>query len=212
MNYDKSKYKIYDWKHPIVLHWLINPGVAVLELFHGIRVPKVMLIERNSNKALIDRTFIPCPHCNTLHSSAKWYPQNAEFTSWWGGMYCDNCGKTIPYLTNLTTYILLGITFPLWYFFKDKLKALWLKRQKATFVKALKNAQKHKWWLDGLQFGLFMFIFMEILLLLFNGEDITQKKLLSGIIISSIGGLVWGGLPKKILFERWMKKQTKADR
>ena len=211
MNYDKSKYKIYDWKHPIVLHWLINPGVAVLELFHGIRVPKVMLIERNSNKALIDRTFIPCPHCNTLHSSAKWYPQNAEFTSW-SGMYCDNCGKTIPYLTNLTTYILLGITFPLWYFFKDKLKALWLKRQKATFVKALKNAQKHKWWLDGLQFGLFMFIFMEILLLLFNGEDITQKKLLSGIIISSIGGLVWGGLPKKILFERWMKKQTKADR
>ena len=56
-----------------------------------------------------------------------------------------------------------------------------------------------KWWLQGLIWGAFMFISMEILVnpLIF-GEPITQKKLFIGIPIWTIGGLLFGLWMKKI--------------
>jgi hypothetical protein len=35
MNYDKKKYKIWDWKSPVILHWIINPGLVINELILG---------------------------------------------------------------------------------------------------------------------------------------------------------------------------------
>lgn len=51
MEYDQSKYKGRTWKNPMMLHWIVNPGLAFNELVLGQRVPKVMLIERNDSKA-----------------------------------------------------------------------------------------------------------------------------------------------------------------
>ena len=59
MNYDKTKYKVLTWKSPVMLHWVINPGLAFNELVLGQRAPKVVLEERNSAKTLPERTFIP---------------------------------------------------------------------------------------------------------------------------------------------------------
>ena len=66
MNYDKKKYIIWDWKNPVISHWIINPGLVVNELLLGQTVPKVMLIERKGNKPFYQRSFIPCPHCGEL--------------------------------------------------------------------------------------------------------------------------------------------------
>lgn len=46
MQYDKTKYKLWSWKHPMVLHWIINPGLVINELLFGQRVPKIMLEEK----------------------------------------------------------------------------------------------------------------------------------------------------------------------
>jgi len=160
-----------------------------------------MLIERNSPKS-IKKSWIPCPHCGVLHEGLKWSKQNETAFKNWFGYYCDNCGKTIPCLTNLTSFIVLGVTFPIWFWFKNKLKAKWLEKQKSKFSKPLNliytEPTKTQWLLVGLLFGLFMYVFMEVLLPFTQGENITQKRLLIGIPIWLIGGLLFGLMTKCI--------------
>jgi hypothetical protein len=199
MNYDKTKYKIWTWKNPLVLHWIINPGLVFNELVLGQRIPKVTLIERNSTKTLAERTLIPCPHCETLHSGLKWTSQNKTAFKNWFGLYCDNCGKIIPCLTNFTSYIILGLTFPIWFWFMDKWKTKWLEEQKVKFSKPLNLKQPaFKWWYAGLRWGLFMYVFMTILFPLIDGEGITQKNLLIGIPGWIVAGLLFSLIIKAI--------------
>lgn len=199
MNYDKTKYTIWTWKSPLMLHWIINPGLAIIELVFGQRVPKVTLIEKKSKKPLGERTFIPCPHCGTMHPSLKWSPQNNTAYRNWFGLYCDHCGQIIPCLTNLTSYIILGLTFPIWYWFKDQWKEKWLADQNVKFSKPLNLTQpEFTWWYSGLRFGLSMYVFMTVLLPLLFGEGITTRKLLLGIPVWILAGLLFGLLMKPL--------------
>ena len=158
MNYDKTKYKVWTWKNPMMLHWIINPGVAIIEL-EGQRIPKVMLIERNSPKSVNEKSWIPC-------------------------------------LTNLTTYLILGLTFPIWVWFKDKWKAKWIEKQKVKFSNPLNltysEPTKSQYFLSGLFWGIFMYVFMTILFPLIQGENLTQRRLLIGIPIWAVAGFLFG--------------------
>jgi hypothetical protein len=159
MNFDKKKYHVWTWKNPLILHWILNPGLTINELVLGQRVPKVSLIEKGGRKPLAEKSFVPCPHCDTLHSSLKWTPQNNTAFRNWFGLYCDNCGKAIPCVRNLTSFILLVLTFPIWYWFKDKWKQKWLNIQKEKFSKPLVLTRPdYKWWYIGFRYSLFMFI------------------------------------------------------
>ena len=199
MNFDKTKYKIWTWKSPVMLHWIINPGCIVGDLV-GMRPPKVMLIERDKSKSLAERTWIPCPHCQTLHLGLKWSKQNKTATKNWFGFYCDTCGKIIPCIANLITYILLGLTFPIWFWFKDKWKEKWLEGQKVKFSKPLNltiSETKYQWWRAGLIWGFFMYVFMVVIFPLIKGENITQKELLIGIPVWIVGGGLFFGYTMK---------------
>jgi len=196
MNYDKTKYKVWTWKNPMVLHWIINPGLAFNELALGQRIPKVMLVERNSPKSLNEKSWVPCPHCGLLHEGLKWSNQNGTAFKNWFGYYCDNCGKIIPCLTNLTTYIILGLTFPVWFWFKDKWEAKWLEEQKTKFSKPLNlvylEPSKFQLLRAGLYFGLTMYLLMQVLFPLIIGETPTKKGLLTGIPIWAVAGFLFG--------------------
>jgi hypothetical protein len=201
MNYDKTKYKVWTWKNPMVLHWIINPGLALNELVLGQRVPKVTLVERDATKTLAERTFIPCPHCGTLHTGLKWTLQNKTAFKNWFGLYCDNCGKVIPCLKNLTSYVILGLTFPVWFWFKNNWKAKWLEGQKVKFSKPMNLTYpelNYQWLRAGLFFGFFMYVFMDILSPLIKGETLTQKGLLIGIPVWVVVGLLFGFTMKLI--------------
>ena len=190
MNYDRTKYKMCTWKNPITLFWIATPIFAVNELLFGLRVPKISLLERNKTKTLSERTWIPCPHCQTLHSGLKWSEQNKTAFKNWFGYYCDNCGKIIPCLMNLTSFIILAVTFPFWFGFKDKLKAKWIENQKVRFSKPLILTQEivEKWWIEGIGHGVLFFI----LGIFFNRQEMTMKTLLLVLVISMIGGLIMG--------------------
>ena len=207
MNYDETKYKVWTWKHPLMLHWIINPGLVVNELVLGQRIPKVILIERSSNKSFAESQLVPCPHCETLHSVLKWTPQNKTAFGNWFGLYCDNCGNIIPCLTNLTSYLILWLTLPFWFWFKDSLKEKWLDKQKEKFSKPLNLSypqRKNQWLRAGLFFGFFMYIFAVVLFPLIMGESLTQRGLLIGVLIWGIAGFLFG-FTMKILYR---KKQT----
>ena len=214
MEYDKSKFKIWTWKHPLMLHWIINPGLAVNELIFGQRVPKIALIEKDRTKSLEEKTKIPCPHCNTIHSGIKWsIVNNTAFKNWFG-LYCDNCGRTIPCLTNLTSYLILGLTFPFWIWFKDKWKKNWLEKQAARYrnldLEKISNPFNGIGWIkEGVSWGFIMYVFMIILFPLINSEEITLKKLMIGIPIWLIGGLCYGYFMKLILGKKQIKTVAK---
>ena len=196
MEIDKSKFKVWTWKQPLTLLWLINPVIAINELFLGQRIPKIMLVEKNSSKLLIEKTKVPCPHCKTIHSGLKWSTKNNAFKNWFG-LYCDNCGKTTPCLTNFTSYLLLALTFPIWIWFKDKWKKAWLKNQPERYKNLdLENVpssfEGYGWVRKGLNWGLFMFIFMTLIAPLIFSESITLTSTIIKFFGWAIAGLIYG--------------------
>jgi hypothetical protein len=209
MQYDKTVYKLWDWKSFVVLHWILNPGLVFNELVLGQTIPKVMLIELAGKLPFFKRSFVPCPHCGTLHSGLKWSAQNKTAVWNWFGYYCDNCGGIIPVQRNLTTLLLLGITYPIWVWFKDSLRQRWLENQPERFRNISLEVPKKKnttwaWIKAGLFFGLFMFVFMGILFPLIEKEPITAKRLLVSFPIWIVAGLGWGYIMKV-----WMNKRGK---
>ncbi|MGN6401674.1 MAG: hypothetical protein ACTHMD_14560 [Flavisolibacter sp.] len=203
MNFDTTKYKVWTWKHPLMLHWILNPGLAINELFLGQRVPKVSLIEKNNNKSLAEKSFIPCPHCNTIHPGLKWTTQNKTAFGNWFGLYCDNCGGIIPCLRNLTSAVLLIVTFPFWIWFVKSWKTKWLETQKQKFSSPLKlTIPEYNWVTQGLSFGFFMFVFMDLIFPLFDGEGYSPLKLLVGVVVCTLAGLLFGYVMKKLIFNQ----------
>jgi len=212
MNYDKEKYKIKDWKSPEILHWIINPGLVIPELIFGLAIPKVMLIEREGDKPFYQRSFIPCPHCGALHPGVKYSTQNKTALKNWFGLFCDNCKGIIPIQRNLTSLIILTITYPIWGWFKKSLKQKWLDKQPERYknlnleIIEKKNTTKN-WLKRGLLFGLFMFVATQIIYPLIENKEITQKNILIGIPFWLICGLGWG-----LIMKRLMNKKGKENK
>ncbi len=213
MEYDKTKFKIWTWKNPFMLHWMINPGIVINELILGQRIPKTILVEKNTAKTLQEKTKIPCPHCKTLHSGLKWAIKSNAFRNWFG-LYCDNCGKTIPCLTNLTSYVILGLTFPIWYWFKNSWKKSWLEKQPARYRNLdLDNVpnpfEGYAWIKQGLYWGIWMYVLMTLLFPIINGEKLTFINALIGIPIWTIGGLGFGYTMKIVNGKKQLNPKTK---
>ena len=133
----------------------------------------------------------------------KWSGQNKTAMQNWFGLYCDHCGKIIPCVINLTSLILLVVTAPLWYGFKEPLKRKWLGKQPARYEKlAVKNDTNtfagYGWIKEGLSFGFFMFIVMTFISnpLLMDENPFTWRSLVSGLISWLVGGLLYGLIMK----------------
>ena len=206
LEYDTTKYKAWTWKTPIVLPWIINPGVAFNELVLGQRIPKIMLIERYSNKPIYENSFVPCPHCGTLHDGRVWSSQNKTAFKNWFGYYCPKCGEIIPCLWNLTSLLILTLTSPIWFWFKDSMKARWLSKQKKRFESI--EIRKPEWrdihWLKmGLGWGLFMLIFMTLI----DIKEFNWINLLISVPVWFLAGLAFGYSMKY-----FMGKKGKAEK
>jgi len=196
MPYDPSKYKIQTWRHPVKLHWILNPVLAINELVLGQRIPKVTLIEKDAPGNLQKRTKIPCPHCGTIHASLKWSARNNAYKNWFG-LYCDHCGGTIPCLSNWVSLVVLGLAFPIWYWVKDKWRKDWLERQPERYQNLdLENIpspyEGYGWVTMGLRWALFMYIFTTVMYQVIDGDEISFEKLLKRAVIWLIGGLIYG--------------------
>lgn len=213
MKYDKDKYKIWDWKSPVILHWIINPGLMINELFFGLNIPKVTLIERAGEKTFYQRSFIPCPHCGEMHSGLKYSGRNKTVLWNWFGFYCDNCGGIIPVKRNLTSLIVLAVTFPVWGWFRKSLKQRWLEKQPERYknlnmevVEIPKKKWTNSWLKSGLFFALFMFVSMQVIFPFIEGKEITQRSILIGMPVWLICGLCYG-----LTMNWWMSKKGKSS-
>ena len=208
MQYDKNRFKIHALPHPLVLHWVLNPVIMFNELIFGQRLPKVTLIDKKSDKPQLERSYIPCPHCETLNDSRLWAKGNA-FEHWFG-FVCPSCHEIIPCLWNIFSLAILAITFPLWYFPARFFRRRWLEKEKERLAKVLERpliqAKSINWLLiDVFSCGVsiwvawVMWVISWVLLDVWNGREWDLKAvmfdassfcLVSGVMWSS----VWHGL------------------
>jgi hypothetical protein len=78
-------------------------------------------------------------------------------------------------------------------------------RRRPSFLAAASDFDNKKWIKTGLLWGLFMFLVGSIGFPYFNGQEITWKSVLVGIVIWTIGGLGFGYTMKFI----WKKTNNK---
>nr|WP_042289464.1 hypothetical protein [Nonlabens ulvanivorans] len=207
-NYDKEKYKIWNWKHPMMLHWIINPGVAVSE-FVGVVTPKVLFIEKDNSKGLAERTYIPCPHCDTIHSGLKWSKQNNTHNKNWYGYHCDNCQETIPPLRNWFSALVFGALKP----FNNNNRERWKAAQPARFENLNMTFEAKKITIKkglkiSLFFGGFMFVFMTLYYWLL-GESLSTNLIIMNAVLWLIGGLCFGFIMRAFA-NRQIEKSIKS--
>ncbi|MCC5944511.1 MAG: hypothetical protein JJT94_06215 [Bernardetiaceae bacterium] len=212
MEFNKEKYKVYTWKNWMMLHWILNPGLAVNELILGQRVPKIILEDKITGRPRIERTLVPCPHCETLHNGGTWSVGNGTAFKNWFGLYCTNCGNTIPCLTNGLSFLILAITFPIWGWFRKMLREKWLEKQPKRYknidIKPVPNLLDNKNCIKtGLVWGAFMFLIMSIGFPYFDGQEITWKTVLFGIVIWTISGLGFAYTMKLFMNKTINKKE-----
>ena len=214
MQYDKNRFRIWAVPHPLILHWVLNPALIFNELILGQRLPKVMLIDKKSDKPLLERCYIPCPHCKTLNDARLWSKGNG-FGHWFG-LVCPSCHQIIPCLWNIFSLAILAITFPLWYFPARFFRRRWLQRKKERVVNALEcpviQAKPINWlFICTFCFGGIMWAILDVppqMWKVLNGREWDLIMMFVKLPIWLVTGFVLG------LFMRfWMnRKGKKAER
>jgi hypothetical protein len=191
--YDRERFTIHALPEATTLHWVLNPGLAFNELVLGQRVPKVTLIDETIDKPLMERFFVPCPHCGVLHDRRSW-GQQKKFGNWFG-FVCPSCGKVIPSLWNLTSLLILFLLSPLWLFIYESRKKAWLVRERERLGVRVRASDREEepvsWTRIGMGFGGMMFWFFVLLEFFTTGIGWDSIIVVLGISLASGFGFAW---------------------
>ena len=107
-----ANFKRWQLPHPLILHWVLNPGMAFNEIVLGQRLPKTQLICQECDGPLLDRAYIPCPSCSEMHLG-RLAAGKRGFGNW-RGIGCPACKEPIPCIWNVFSLLILSLTFPVW--------------------------------------------------------------------------------------------------
>ena len=199
--FDEKRYEILALPRPLLLHWILNPGIALNEIILGQRIPKLMLIEKSKEK--YPRSIVPCPHCGGMHDGLLWSGRNGF--GHWLGYICPTCNAIIPCLWNLTSIVILILTFPIWLLILAVWKTKWLEYEKARIEKKLeKGITKRKqtsWLIVGVfGWGTIMWVFVgivpQLIIAHFKGSAFDWAAVLIQLPIWLGAGLLFGGIMK----------------
>jgi uncharacterized protein (TIGR02996 family) len=89
-----------DARNPVVLHWIVNPGLAFNELVLGQRVPATILVCRGCVAGSVR-----CLACRRLQPITVWNKP----MGYWHGLHCPDCGSPVPLLRNLLAGAVVGL-------------------------------------------------------------------------------------------------------
>src|SRR5712671_261154 len=145
---EMKRWELPNW---MLLHWVLNPGLAFNELVLGQRIPKVILICQSCQLPLMERQYIPCPKCGSIHDGRLWAGKSG-FGNWLG-IVCPTCSTRIPCLRNALSFLLLCVSAPVWYlpyrlYFRDRTVSG--PAHPPTVSPTIPN--KIAWWKMGLSF------------------------------------------------------------
>ena len=210
MQYDKNRFKIQALPHPLVLFWVLFPAFMFNELIFGQRQPKVTLIDQESDKPPEERSYVPCPHCETLNDRRLWATKGNAFGHWFG-LVCPSCHQIIPCLWNIFSLAILAITFPLWYFPVRFFRHKWIAKEKERLAKVLERPLTQAMSIidslsTGIVCGIFCWVMWVIFEVAWNGRDWDLKTVLESLPISLVMGFVAG------CSMRWFEKEKEIKK
>jgi hypothetical protein len=195
-----SNFKWWKLPHPLILHWILNPGLVFNEIILGQRLPKVQLICKDCECALLDRVYIPCPSCHSMHWGRLWSGKRGFGN--WRGIACPACGAPIPCVWNLFSLLLLALTSPIWvlpyylHFRSRPLKPIYESRD-GTPPKPSAITKK-TWVVMGAMFGGFMWVGMSLIFFLDKGRISLVNMLPAGAFSGlAFGFFMWFFLGRK---------------
>jgi hypothetical protein len=194
-----SKFKVWRLPNWMVMHWILNPGLAFNEIVLGQRLPRESLECRNCELPLVQRSYIVCPHCSGMHPAARWSGRHA-FRQWLG-LVCPTCQSRIPCLWNVFSILILAVTSPLWYlpyrfYFRDRVVAPPPLQPAPSPI--LQPANRWKLFLRlSVFWGGFMWLLMTFIpefLKVLRGQPMNYSSLATGAVLWTVGGLAFGGI------------------
>lgn len=200
MDYDRDRYDAWTWKHPLILHWVLNPGLVFNELVLGQRIPRLTLIDTQSEAPMADRQYIPCPHCQAMNPASVY--SKAPMGNY-AGLVCPECGEEIPTVKNALTWLLLMASWPLWAPFKRYMAPDMLAKQRAKLLHQTPAAAQSRsqttvsGLLLGVIFGLLMGLFFFVKSMLDGGG--FGAALTSSAIGGAFAGVFFGVTMKLFL-------------
>ena len=117
------------WKlpHPLLVHWVLNPGLVFNELILGQCVARETYFCNTCTGPKVGRAYLHCPTCGTWHPGSLWSKGRA--LGQWLGYVCANCGGRIPRLWNAWSLVILALLAPLWWLPVSRYRERWQKWQ-----------------------------------------------------------------------------------
>jgi hypothetical protein len=100
-------FKTYKSNHPLLLHWVLNPGLAINELVFGQRVPKECTYCKNCGVSDAN-SYVFCKKCNDFIFYGEFKKKFGNYS----GLKCPMCGDSIPCLRNYTARLILFLLWP----------------------------------------------------------------------------------------------------
>ncbi|MHC5053489.1 MAG: hypothetical protein ACYTKD_02095 [Planctomycetota bacterium] len=184
--------------HPLLLHWILNPGLAVNELVLGQRIPRSMYVCKSCDRPYAERSYVVCPSCGGVHKGMLWTRRNA-FGHWFGYV-CPTCDGVIPCLWNLTSLAVLLVTFPLWWLPVRRIRPRWLAIERRRIGTAVGKEPPlptlESWLLLGIfGWGLPVWaIVTMVMVLLRKGGTRFQTFAVHALFLPAwlLGGALWG--------------------
>lgn len=113
---------------PLLLHWVLNPALALNELALRQRVARETSFCETCPGPKAQRSYLGCPGCGSWHSTSLWAGSRA-FGNWLGYV-CPDCGADIPCLRNFCSTVLLTITAPFWWLSFGRYRSSWREWQR----------------------------------------------------------------------------------
>ena len=210
MQYDKNRFKVQALPHPFVLFWVLFPGTMFYELISGLRRPKVVLVDKESDKPPLECSYIPCPHCETLNDRRLW----GKGFGHWFGFVCPSCHQIIPCLWNIFSLVILAITFPLWYFPAQFFRQRWLEKEKKRLANLLERPLIQAKSINSPLIFLasafassgFTWVVWVVFEVLRNGREWDLKTMLESLPFSIVVGFAIG------LFISWAEKDKEKEK
>lgn len=195
--WDVQRFKVWKLPHPLLMHWVLNPGIALSELVLGQRMPRVMLIDKTSDAPLVERSYVPCPECNTLNDGRIWGADNGF--GHWLGYVCPECGGKIPCLWNVFSIVIVFVTAPLWFVPWKMSGERWLRVERMRAQEARErladasaSTVKHPFMRGGILFGTAMFAFFLAKTVSNGRTGFTDFMFV--LILAALSGIMFGAL------------------
>ena len=106
-----TEFSTWAFPHPLIVHWVLNPGLVVNELILGQRIPKITYFCKVCGSDTTYVRYYHCPDCGRFHEEAIWTGSNGF--GHWLGVICPDCGGEIPCVLNVASWVILARLSPI---------------------------------------------------------------------------------------------------